>query len=394
MENITLRVKVGDVEELAPFIFDESLELGRVNTQVLILKHFLSMNVDQDLYVGQNNCTKKISWQEGPYFDKKTKFVLYKYQTQPSVREDIISHIMSNLIETEPSISEAELEAARIFDSELGTMSKSTIAVMHGYHTVWSTAEEYQATGIIEPTFLNKTYTTENKYISQDPDAAPPSPLYTSTEEVLNLINDAAEGNYSSFDQVRSAVEDQSKETEEASERRSLDYFQRPDPNIVGLDDILSGNIDSVFDLDANRIGLFIPSAENPEDSYTLASPPQFTEQDWSTHEVAASKRALREVMRQLYEVDIADESLFSVRLTNDVYQGLFPNLHEHTVLTGPMLTYESLIIPSDENSPIKLSFTSENIDQFYEYLVKFLDKVGSDPAADPLIKYKGLTTL
>tara|TARA_Y100000592_G_scaffold35948_2_gene57000 strand:- start:11581 stop:25668 length:14088 start_codon:yes stop_codon:yes gene_type:complete len=381
MENITLKIKIGNIDEPAPFIFDDSLDLGRVTTQVLILKDYLSNNLDSALYVGQNNCTTPIDWREGPYFDKKTRYALYVYQKQQSVKSNIISFLLKNTLE--PNSAEATAAAEEIYQKELGTMSLATIAVMHGYSIGQDDGPE------IEPVFLNKTYTTDDEVI-EDESRATESELYKSTERILNLINDAALGEYGSFDQ--SALEVTELSSQESNPRSSIEYFQRPDPNIIGIDDIKAGNSDEYFELDGNKIGLYIPSAEDPEDSYTLANPPKLEDAGWNVHVAEASKRALKEIMLQLYDLDITQSGTFEVSMVDDIYQALFPELTQYTTLSGPMLVYQDIIRPANDESAVSIYFEFD-FDQLYDYVVNFIDKIGTPSKKDPILKYLGFTT-
>ena len=90
-------------------------------------------------------------------------------------------------------------------------------------------------------------------------------------------------------------------------------------------------------------------SAENVENSYTLANPPKLENEGWNTHVEEASKRALKEIMLQLYNIDITQEGVFEASMVDDIYQALYPELTEYTTLSGPMRIYEDLIKPSDE---------------------------------------------
>ena len=384
MENITLKIKIGTIEEPAPFVFDDSLDLGRVTTQVLILKDYLNENLSSSLYVGENNCTTPISWQEGPYFDKKTRYALYTYQKQESVKSNIINFIINSTLE--PSMSEASAKAEEIYYKQLGTMSLATIAVMHGYAATEGDGP------VVEPVFLNKRFTINEEYIEGDPEDVPASGLYKSTAKILNLINDAALGEYGSFEQAALTVTRSN--SEESNPRSSVEFFQRPDPNIIGIDDLKSDPPvkDEYFDLDGNKIGLYIPSAENVENSYTLANPPRLQDESWNNHARQASKRALKEIMLQLYNIDITQPGVFEASMVDDIYQALFPELTEYTTLSGPMLIYEDLIKPSDEDSPFRIYFEF-NFDQLYDYLINFIDKLGTPPKKDPILEYLGFTT-
>ena len=286
MKTLTLKIKIGDEEELAPFIFDSDLNLGRVNAQVLVLKYCLQQNVDSNLYVGQGECDRPLTFEEGPYFDKKTRFVLSKYQELEENKQRIISFIQNKLTTEERATgaSSGYGQAQSIYRDQMGTMSLATLACMHGY------ADNGDNPAV--PIFTNRTYTSDDRYISETPELAPPSALYQATEYILNLINDAALGEYE-FEQASSATRDIGKSNNPsapAAGDKSLDYFQRPDPNTLGIDDIVSGIKDKYFDLGNNRVGLFIPSGDPPQESFTLASPPMLDPVGWDAHSLAAKK--------------------------------------------------------------------------------------------------------
>jgi hypothetical protein len=98
---------------------------GDIGISILVLKHFLGQHAPREyLDVQGGGCSEEISWEDGPYFDNKTKYVLYLYQKE--VKEDIKAFAKRNY-----NLDEAASEV--YYADNLGILTLPTVAVMHGW---------------------------------------------------------------------------------------------------------------------------------------------------------------------------------------------------------------------------------------------------------------------
>jgi hypothetical protein len=342
---------------------------GDIGINILILKEFLNKAAfDHTQYVNPEGCAEKISWTEGPYFDSKTKYVLFLYQ-------QFVSDTIKEFLKRNYNLSDDD--AATAYAEGLGQLNLATLAAMHG----WSLEGEY------EPFLENRGFisvSSSNNSINADTLLDTDSDLFKAAAFIMEKVIEVQEqDSIRLVESVRSLSGVLSRPTRELS---AIEYFQRPDPNIVGAN---SGVEESFFEIAPDKSGIYLPT------EHTLQLPPPRLSD--AEQRAFIRNRTIDVIVKMARSQRMPEVGSLKIPIEDDIFRFLYDvNEHNMRLRSSPYLLEELknnnkyYYFNVDYDIRREVVDTEEPNTSLYDALI-FLEEFSAQDI-NPLVEYRGFT--